>query len=80
MTRLYLYAPADGSISNVNASGDTAIDLKDGTYNGISVAFGELHLQPGQTLTVTYQVTTSAQAGDAELELRSTPTVQNLRG
>lgn len=80
MTRLYLYAPAGGSISDVSASGDTAIDLKDGTYNGISVTFGELHLQPGQTLTVTYQVTTSAQAGDAELELRSTPTVQNLRG
>lgn len=80
MTRLYLYAPAGGSISDVSASGDTVIDLKDGTYNGISVTFGELHLQPGQTLTVTYQVTTSAQAGDAELELRSTPTVQNLRG
>lgn len=80
MTRLYLYAPAGGSISNLSASGDTAIDLKDGTYNGVSVAFGDLHLQPGQALVVTYQVTTSTQAGDSELVLRSTPTVQDLRG
>ena len=80
MMRLYLYAPAGGSVSDVKASGDTTIDLKDGSYNGISVTFGEMHLQPGQTLTVTYSVTTSSQAGDVELDVRSTPTVQEVRG
>ena len=80
MMRLYLYAPAGGSVSDVKASGDTTIDLKDGSYNGISVTFGEMHLQPGQTLTVTYSVTTSPQAGDVELDVRSTPTVQEFPG
>lgn len=80
MLRAYVYAPAGGTVDDVSVSGDSTLEMRDGTYNGIDVSWGEVHLQPGQTMTITYTVTTSTQAGDVPLEVRSTPTAQNVRG
>lgn len=80
LMRFYLYAPAGGSISDVQSTDDVEYDPQVGTYNGVSVTYGRIHLQPGTSLTVTYEVTTSPQAGGTELDVRTTPTVQNLRG
>lgn len=79
MLRAYIYAPAGGTVDNIQTSGDTTLEMKPGTYNGVNVSWGEMHLQPGMTVTITYTVTTSTQAGDVPLEVRSTPTVQNVR-
>ena len=54
--------------------------MKDGSYNGIQVSWGEVHLEAGDTVTVTYTVTTSTEAGDVPLDVRATPTVQDVRG
>lgn len=80
MLRAYVYAPAGGTVDNVSASGDSTLEMRDGIYNGIDVSWGEVHLLPGQTVTLTYTVTTSTQAGDEPLDVRTTPTVQDVRG
>lgn len=75
LTTLYLYAPAGGSISNVSFDGSTASNIpefSEGTHNGLQVVFGATHLLSGETLSVTYTVTTSPQAA-ADLTVRSTP-------
>lgn len=79
MLRAYVYAPAGGTVDNVQVTGDNAVTMNDGTYNGIDISWGEVHLQPGQTMTITYTVTTSPEAGDVPLDVRSTPTAQNVR-
>lgn len=80
MLRVYVYAPAGGSVNDVNTSGDAELTMKDGSYNGIQVSWGEVHLEAGDTVTVTYTVTTSTEAGDVPLDVRATPTVQDVRG
>ncbi len=79
MLRAYVYAPAGGTVDNVQVTGDNAVTMNDGTYNGIDISWGEVHLLPGQTMTITYTVTTSPEAGDVPLDVRSTPTAQNVR-
>lgn len=74
--RLYLYAPAGGSISGQNISGGD-LSLQDASHNGLQVSFGQLRLLPGETCTVTYTVTTSPEAAGKDLALRVTPTAQN---
>ena len=74
--RLYLYAPAGGSISGQSISGGD-LSLQDASHNGLQVSFGQLRLLPGETCTVTYTVTTSPEAAGADLALRVTPTAQN---
>lgn len=74
--RLYLYAPAGGSISDQSISGGD-LSLQDASHNGLQVSFGQLRLLPGETCTVTYTVTTSPEAAGADLALRVTPTAQN---
>ena len=80
MLRLYVYAPAGGSVDEMSASGDASIEMTDGSYNGIDISWGKVHLLPGETVTLTYTVTTSTQAGDVPLDVRATPTVQDVRG
>lgn len=79
MLRAYVYAPAGGTVDNVQVTGDNAVTMNDGTYNGIDISWGEVHLLPGQTMTIAYTVTTSPEAGDVPLDVRSTPTAQNVR-
>lgn len=79
LLRLYVYAPAGGTVNDISASGDASIEMKDGSYNGVNLSWGEVHLLPGETVTLTYTVTTSTQAGDVPLDVRSTPTVQDVR-
>ena len=80
MLRVYVYAPAGGSVNDVSTSGDADLAMKDGSYSGIQVSWGEVHLEAGDTVTITYTVTTSSQAGDVPLDVRATPTVQDVRG
>ena len=74
--RLYLYAPAGGSISGQSISGGD-LSLQDASHNELQVSFGQLRLLPGETCTVTYTVTTSPEAAGKDLALRVTPTTQN---
>ncbi len=74
MLRVHLYAPAGGTVDNVTVSGSETITIQNGTYNGINVAFGDTHLLPGETVTITYTITTSTEAGNVPLDIRVTPT------
>lgn len=74
--RLYLYAPAGGSLSGQSVTGGD-LALSDATHEGLQVSFGQLRLLPGETCTVTYTVTTSPEAAGKDLALRVTPTAQN---
>ena len=76
LLRLYLYAPAGGTISDATASKDS---LSEATHNGLQVLYYDVHLLPGETYEVTYTVTVPAEGGDQELEVRSTPTAQEAR-
>lgn len=75
---VYLMAPAGGSISDVKVSGDGNMTMKDATYNGLGVTYGMLDLYDQQQCTITYTVTTPAEAG-GDLTLRVTPTCQEAR-
>lgn len=80
MLRLYLYAPAGGTVSNVDvADGGSGLVLEEAEHDGLQVFFGLAHLLPGQTCTVTYSVTTPAEAAGETLKLRVTPTAQDVR-
>lgn len=76
LLRLYLYAPAGGTISDATASKDS---LSEATHNGLQVLYYDVRLLPGETYEVTYTVTVPAEGGDRELEVRSTPTAQEAR-
>ena len=69
--RLYLYAPAGGSISDIKTSGSGSID-------GLKVAWGGVHMLLGQDIKVEYTVTTSKDSGHKELKVRTTPTAQTF--
>lgn len=75
---VYLYAPAGGSISNFSVSegglvGDVA--PSDHEVYGLQVINAHIHARAGETVTLTYQVTVSAQATEP-LALRTTPLAQ----
>ena len=71
--RVYLVAPAGGSVSNASAQGG-GLQLEDSSYEGVPVTFGLLNISPGETCTVTYTVTTPAEAQGKELTVHATPT------
>lgn len=71
--RVYLVAPAGGSVSNARAQGG-GLQLEDSSYEGVPVTFGLLNISPGETCTVTYTVTTPAEAQGKELAVHATPT------
>lgn len=73
----FLYAPVGGKISDVNVSGGGS--LKDATHNGMQVEFNWLRMKPGESITITYTVTTPAEAKGKELKVRMTPTAQQAR-
>lgn len=78
--KVYLFAPAGGSISDVTIDGyvPSEFPLKEGTYNGNQVWYVTLQTSGLETSTITYNVTTAANASD--LTVRQTPTAQEVAG
>lgn len=78
--RLYvsLFAPTGGSITDLNVEG-TQFGLFAATWHGVPCYSGTVDLHAGETTTITYTLTTSAEAGDKPLTLRQTPTCQAAR-
>lgn len=78
--KVYLFAPAGGTISDVYIDGyvPEEFPLKEGTYNGSQVWYVTLQTSGLETSTLTYNVTTSADA--AELAIHQTPTAQSVAG
>ena len=76
-----LYAPAGGTISDVETSGSATFSTapEEHSHNGLQVFYGVLELLPRADATVTYTVTTAAAAGDQPLTVRTTPTCQAAR-
>ena len=75
---VYLYAPAGGSISNVQVNGSN-LALTAAKHNGLDVQFGIVDLLPEETCTITYSVTTSQDADGKDLTVSMTPTCQAAR-
>lgn len=70
-----LFAPTGGNISDLTVEG-TQFGLGAATWHGIPFYSGTVDLHAGETTTITYTLTTSAEAGDKPLALRQTPTCQ----
>ncbi|MDD3176923.1 MAG: DUF4012 domain-containing protein [Atopobiaceae bacterium] len=70
ITHLYLYAPAGGSITDVQVSGGW--NLAEGSITGFDVWSGIVQTEGGESTTVSYSVTTSTQATQT-LSVRTTP-------
>lgn len=73
-----LFAPTGGNISDLTVEG-TQFGLGAATWLGIPFYSGTVDLHAGETTTITYTLTTSAEAGDKPLALRQTPTCQAAR-
>lgn len=71
---VFLYAPAGGSIGNVQISGD-GTDNGSFTVNGQKVRSTTITVEPGATTTITYTVTVSPKAA-GELKVRHTPMIE----
>ena len=76
-----LYAPAGGSITGLQTSGDLApaIGPQELTHDGLQVFNSVINLKAAQSITFSYTVTVPAAAGDQPLTVRSTPTCQDAR-
>lgn len=73
-----VFAPTGGNISDLTVE-DTQFGLGAATWHGIPFYSGTVDLHAGETTTITYTLTTSAEAGDKPLTLRQTPTCQAAR-
>ena len=73
-----LFAPTGGSITNLTVEG-TQFGVGAATWHGVPFYSGTVDLHAGETTTITYTLTTSAEAGDKPLTLRQTPTCQAAR-
>ena len=73
-----LFAPTGGNITDLTVEG-TQFGLGAATWHGIPFYSGTVDLHAGETTTITYTLTTSAEAGDKSLTLRQTPTCQAAR-
>lgn len=73
-----LFAPTGGNISDLTVEG-TQFGLGAATWHGIPFYSGTVDLHAGEATTITYTLTTSAEAGDKPLALRQTPTCQAAR-
>lgn len=75
---VYLYAPAGGTITDVQVNGSD-LKLTAAKHNGLDVQYGIVDLQPEETCTITYKVTTSKESGSKPLTVQMTPTCQAAR-
>lgn len=73
-----LFAPTGGNITDLTVEG-TQFGLGAAAWHGIPFYSGTVDLHAGETTTITYTLTTSAEAGDKPLTLRQTPTCQAAR-
>ena len=73
-----LFAPTGGNISDLTVEG-TQFGLGAAAWHGVPFYSGTVDLHAGETTTITYTLTTSAEAGDKPLTLRQTPTCQAAR-
>lgn len=69
--RMLFYAPAGGSISNFNVTGDVR-DQAEKTMDGKALLTNVAYIAPGETVTFDFDVTTSPQA-QTDLKLDQTP-------
>lgn len=76
---VYLYAPAGGSISNVQCS--TGESFGPTSYGSIQAwrTVSQIHLEAQEQSVITYTVTVSANA-QTDLSVRTTPTAQEVAG
>lgn len=75
---LFLFAPAGGSITDLNVSEGGLVDgfgIATASLNGLQVYRMRAHALAGETVTLTYKVTTSAEATEP-LAVRTTPLAQ----
>lgn len=72
--KMLMYAPAGGSISNITTSGNGTVSVapKQTTLNGKSVTTTLVLLNPGKSMTYSFDVTTSTKA-TADLGVDQTP-------
>ncbi|MBM6676700.1 DUF4012 domain-containing protein [Olsenella uli] len=76
LTYVYFFAPAGGSISNMSVEGSGSCGaFTNATGYGLPMSYALTSLTSGESVTFTYTVTTSAEAGSA-LTLRTTPLAQ----
>lgn len=91
---IYLFAPEGGTITSVKAEGDfvdpstlnhthyypniQVSSMQEGTYEGLNVWYGYTCMRMGDSIKLTYTVTTSPQA-TAPLTLDTTPSLTKYR-
>ena len=73
-----LFAPTGGNITDLTVEGPQ-FGLGAATWHGIPFYSGTVDLHAGETTTITYTLTTAAEAGDKPRTLRQTPTCQAAR-
>lgn len=77
-SNLLLYAPAGGSISNIQFSDNCNMNgYREATYNGLQVIYALVNTNYEETTTVTYTVTTAPEAR-GDLQVRMTPTCRSF--
>ena len=73
----YFFAPAGGTISGFTT--ERQVYIREDTYHDLALGYLQnLNLAPGDSFTITYQVTT-APGVEAELTFSTTPTIQDFR-
>lgn len=75
--RVYLTAPAGGSIRNLDVDGYCTSDNLSFTYENLQLISSRVSVQPGETCTFNYDVSTAVGAG--RLGVDTTPTGQGTR-
>ena len=74
---LHLFAPAGGTIENVETTGNLRFAYDE--YHDLQLAYAKnIYLNPGETVTITYTLTT-APCEQADLGLSMTPTLTDYR-
>ena len=74
---VYMTAPAGGNISNLNVDGSYVFDIAETSYEDLQLIAKLVAIQPGETCTFTYDVTTAAGAGQLGVDM--TPTGQGAQ-
>lgn len=73
---VYFFAPAGGTVSDFSSTGWNDVAIKN--YSDLDLGYLNCILNPGNTITVTYKVTT-APGVDTPLTFSVTPTLTNYR-
>lgn len=71
--RIFLFAPAGGSVEVVSSKGFNT--FKSDEYEGLELERAFVNVNPGETVTVDFKVTTSTASNGQQMSVRATPTV-----